>query len=91
MLPFEFLKSNYDAILKRLPSEGFDARADLPSVGRPFCDEASRQEFVNFFQDRVKDWTGGQRNYAQVLEGIRLCEARKAVQGADIAAFFANQ
>ncbi len=90
-LPFEFLKSNYDAILKRLPSEGFDARADLPLMGQFFCDEDSRQEFVSFFQDKVKDWTGGQRTYAQVLEGIRLCEARKAAQGPDVAAFFANQ
>jgi len=26
-----------------------------------------------------------------VLEGIRLCEARKAAQSADVAAFFAGQ
>ena len=70
---------------------GFDARAMLPSVGQTFCDATSRAEFVNFFENKVKDWVGGPRNYAQVLEGIRLCEAQKAAQSADVAAFFSKQ
>jgi alanyl aminopeptidase len=91
-LPFEFVQSNYDALLKRLPTGGgSDAGADLPFIGEAFCDESSRQKFVGFFQDRVKQFTGGPHNYAEVLEGIRLCEARKSAMGADVAEFFAKQ
>jgi alanyl aminopeptidase len=91
-MPFEFVQSNYDALIQRLPSGGgFDAGAELPFVGVEFCDEGSRQKFVDFFQDRVKQFTGGPHNYAEVLEGIRLCEARKSAMGADVAEFFAKQ
>ncbi len=91
-LPFEFVKAHYDEVLKRLPREGdFDAAASLPFVGGPFCDEPSRRAFVDFFQDRVGSFLGGPRNYAQVLEGIRLCEARRAAQSEDVAQFFARQ
>jgi cytosol alanyl aminopeptidase len=91
-LPFEFVKAHYDEVLKRLPREGdFDAAAALPFVGEPFCDEPSRRAFVEFFQDRVSHFLGGPRNYAQVLEGIRLCEAQRAAQSEDVAKFFAQQ
>ncbi len=89
MLPFEFVKAHYDEVLKRLPREGdFDAAASLPFVGGPFCDEPSRRAFVEFFQDRVSHFLGGPRNYSQVLEGIRLCEAQRAAQSEDVAQFF---
>jgi alanyl aminopeptidase len=91
-LPFEFVKAHYDDLLKRLPRAGdLDAAASLVLVGGPFCDEPSRRAFVDFFQDRVANFLGGQRNYAQVLEGIRLCEARRAAQSEDVAQFFARQ
>jgi len=91
MLPFEFLRTHYDDVLKRLPRAGdYDAAASLPFVGGPFCDEPSRQAFVDFFQDRVSHYLGGPRNYAQVLEGIRLCEARRAAQSENVAAFFSQ-
>ena len=91
-LPFEFVKANYDELLKHLPSGGgFDAGAFLPFVGSASCDAASRQEFVAFFEERARKFTGGQHNYDQVLESIRLCEAQKSARAADIAAFFAKQ
>jgi alanyl aminopeptidase len=91
-LPYEFLQANYDAVVKRLPSSAtFDYRAALPSLGASLCDEPSRQEFVSFFQDRVKDYVGGPRNYANALESIRLCEARQSAQGSDVAQFFSKQ
>ena len=34
---------------------------------------------------------GGQHNFDQVLERIRLCEAQKSASAADIATFFAKQ
>jgi alanyl aminopeptidase len=91
-LAFEFLEANYDALVKRLPSgAGLDYRALLPFLGGSLCDESSQQEFVAFFQDRVKDYVGGSRNYANTLESIRLCEARRAAQTADVAQFFSQQ
>jgi hypothetical protein len=90
--PFEFVKANYDELLKRLPTGGgMDAGAMLPFVGGSACDAGSRQEFVSFFEERSRKFTGGQHNYDQVLESIRLCEAQKSARGADIAAFFAKQ
>jgi alanyl aminopeptidase len=91
-MPFDFVKANWDALIKRLPSGGgSDAGAILPSVGGGFCDEPSRQKFVDFFQDRVKQFTGGPHNYDQTLEVIRLCEAQKTAMGADVAEFFGKQ
>jgi aminopeptidase N len=91
-LPFQFVKANYDELLKHLPTGGgFDAGAMLPFVAGNACDESSRQEFVSFFEERAKKFTGGPHNYDQVLESIRLCEAQKAARAADIAAFFAKQ
>ena len=91
-MPFEFVQSNYDALIQRLPSGGgSDAGAALPFIGEEFCDETSRQKFVGFFEERVKQFTGGPHNYAEVLEGIRLCEARKSAMGADVVEFFAKQ
>jgi len=91
-LPFEFVKANYDELLKHLPvGGGFEAGSMLPYVGGSSCDEASRQEFVGFFEERARKFTGGQHTYDQVLESIRLCEAQKSARAADIAAFFAKQ
>jgi alanyl aminopeptidase len=55
--------SNYDALLQRAPSGGgFDGGARLTSVGRGFCDAASRREFASFFEERAKQSIGGPRN-----------------------------
>jgi alanyl aminopeptidase len=91
-MAFEFVKANYDEILKRAPSGGgFDFGAVLPYSASSFCDAASEKEYVDFFGERSKKFTGGPRNYDQMLEGIRLCEAQKAAEGADVAAYFAKQ
>jgi len=91
-LPLEFIKGTYDRLLARLPSGGgWEAGADLPIVGESFCDEPSRQEFVGFFQERSQQFTGEPRTYAQALETIRLCEARKAAEGPGVTVFLAGQ
>jgi len=91
-MPFEFVKANYDEILKRAPSGGgADFGAVLPYSAGAFCDAASEKEYIDFFGERAKKFTGGPRVYEQTLEGIRLCEAEKAAQTADIAAYFARQ
>jgi alanyl aminopeptidase len=91
-MPFEFVKANFDEILKRAPSGGgSDFGALLPDSAAAFCDAASEKEYVDFFRERAKKFTGGPRAYQQMLEGIRLCEAEKAAQADDIAAYFARQ
>jgi aminopeptidase N len=92
ILPLEFVKSNYNRLVMRLPSGGgSEAGARLPVVGETFCDEPSRQQFVAFFQDHSQDFTGEPRIYAQVLERIRLCEDRRAVEGPGITEFLSTQ
>jgi alanyl aminopeptidase len=89
-MAFQFVKTNYDELVKRLPSGGgAEAGATLPSVITG-CDGRSEEE-LRFFEDRVKQFTGGPRNFQQVKERVKLCEARKAALGADIAAFFGKQ
>jgi alanyl aminopeptidase len=91
-MPFEFVKANYDEILKRAPSGGgSDFGAILPYSASSFCDAASEKEYIDFFGERAKKFTGGPRVYDQMLEGIRLCEAEKAAESADIAAYFGRQ
>ena len=91
-MPFDFVKANYDELIQRLPTGmGQDAGAYLPFVGQALCDDGSRKEFVSFFEDRSKKFTGGPRNYNQTLEVIRLCEAQRAAHAADVEAYFARQ
>jgi cytosol alanyl aminopeptidase len=90
--PFEFVKSHIAEVEKALPfSAVFDLRAYLPFTGQGFCNEAGRNEFVDFFQERAKTYNGGPRYYAQALESIRLCEAKVAAQSADVTEFFKAQ
>jgi alanyl aminopeptidase len=91
-MSFDFVKANLDEILKRAPSGGgSDFGAILPYSAAAFCDAGSEKDYIDFFQERAKKFTGGPRVYDQVLEGIRLCEAQKAAEAADIAAYFAKQ
>jgi hypothetical protein len=91
-MPFEFVKANYDEILKRAPSGGgSDFGSLLPYSAASFCDAASEKEYISFFGERSKKFTGGPRVYDQMLEGIRLCAAQKAAESADLAAYFARQ
>ncbi len=91
-LPFEFVKANYEELVKRLPSGGgTDAGALLPYMGGNFCDAESRQEYVVFFESRAKQFTGGAHNYDQMLEAMRLCESQKAARAGALAAFFGGQ
>jgi len=63
----------------------------LLTVGRSFCDADSRQQFASFFEERSKQFLGGPRTYAQMIEKIRLCEARVETQRADVAQFLAAE
>jgi alanyl aminopeptidase len=87
-LPFQFVQQNIDTLLTVIPREvGEDYAAVLPSVGRAFCDASHREAVQTFFQDRVKSFTGGPRNLAQVLEEIDLCIARRKALTPELEAF----
>ncbi len=87
-LSFEFVKEHIDELLKALPREvGSDFAAALPEVSGGFCDARSRKEIVDFFGPRVKDYSGGERNYAQALEKIDLCIQQRAKLGPEIEKF----
>jgi alanyl aminopeptidase len=87
-LPFEFVREHLDQLLKLLPREvGGDFAAVLPETGRGFCDAKARDQIVSFFGPRVKEFSGGERNLAQVLEGIDLCIQQRATLGPEIERF----
>jgi alanyl aminopeptidase len=87
-LPFEFVKQNLDALLKKLPREvGSDFAGYLPGVGSGFCTASDRADLEAFFQPKVDQYAGGQRILAQTLERIDLCIARRRALGASLAEF----
>jgi cytosol alanyl aminopeptidase len=92
-LPFEFVRKNFNELKRRLPSGGpvGDPGASLVFVGRYFCDEQSRNRFVDFFGERVKQFNGGQQNYSQVLEMIKTCEAHRAAQAPEVSAYLSQR
>lgn len=91
-MSFEFVKANFDEILKRAPSGGgSDFGAVLPYSAAAFCDAKSEKEYIDFFGERSKKFAGGPRTYEQMLEAIRLCEAQKAAEATDVAAYFEKQ
>jgi alanyl aminopeptidase len=80
-MPFEFVKTNYDAIVSRIPTGStFGVGEFLPYTGNGLCDEQSAQEVNTFFAPKVNRFPGTERNLAQTLESIRLCSALKAAQ-----------
>jgi alanyl aminopeptidase len=83
-LVYDFVKQNFDAMVAKLPR---DSGAYLSYAGASFCDEAHRADVEAYFKDRAPKYTGGPRILAQVLEGISLCEAAKAAQEPQVAAF----
>jgi alanyl aminopeptidase len=87
-LPFEFVRQNLDALLKKLPREvGADYAGYLPEVGSGFCGASDRAELQAFFQPKVDQYAGGPRILAQTLERIDLCIARRHALGAGLAEF----
>jgi alanyl aminopeptidase len=88
-IPLEFVKSHYDAIVAKLPSAaGFDYAGFLPETAGRGCSAEEARAVQDFFGPRMAKVNGGPRNLAEVLESIRLCEARKKVQQPDLVQFF---
>jgi alanyl aminopeptidase len=87
-LPFQFIQQNIDQLLTLIPREvGEDFAANFPFAGGQFCDATHREAVETFFADRVKSYTGGPRNLAQVLEEIDLCIAKRKALAPDLSSF----
>ncbi len=74
---WQFMKSNYDAIVARMPRE---ATGFMPYLAAGFCDAPRREAVAEFFAGRAEKLPGGSRNLAQVLEGMELCIALRGAQ-----------
>jgi len=83
-LGYEFVKANYDAILRKLPP--FYGRF-IPLSASAFCDEAHAKDAEAFFAPRMEKVEGGPRMLEQALEQVRLCSANREAQEASVAAF----
>jgi alanyl aminopeptidase len=91
-LPLEFVEANYDALLAKLPTAaGSDYAAYLPETANFACSTEEAKQVQEFFGPRMAKVNGGPRNLAQVLESIRLCEARKKIQQPDLIQYFESR
>ncbi|MGO9242653.1 MAG: M1 family aminopeptidase [Bryobacteraceae bacterium] len=91
-MPADWVKSNYDAIVVKLPSSaGFDFAAYLPQTSGRACSAAEAQQLEDFYAPRMAKVNGGPRNLAQLLEAVKLCAARKQVQQPDLVQFFQSR
>jgi cytosol alanyl aminopeptidase len=90
-LPFQFVRRNLDALLARLPREvGGDFAASLPEIGRAYCDASNRDQVKSFFGERVKQYSGGERNLTQTLESIDQCIAQSERLGPEYRSFLSK-
>ncbi|MEI9971590.1 MAG: hypothetical protein WDO73_05750 [Ignavibacteriota bacterium] len=90
-MAFDFVKQHFDELLAGHPSIfGTDLGAIVPFVGQSFCDAPSRDRYKAFFTPKVAQYPGAPRQFAQVMEGIDLCIAQKAVQEPSVRAFLAK-
>jgi alanyl aminopeptidase len=87
-LPFEFVKQHFDELTAGRPSIfGNDFGSILPFAGETFCDAQWREQYRAFFAPLVDKYAGAPRNFAQVLESINLCIARKTAQESSVEEF----
>ena len=83
-MAYEFVKTNFDAIVAKLPRE---YAAYLAFAGVAQCDAALRTEVEDFFKDRNAKFPGGPLVLTQGLEQMDLCIAIRAAQRPSMEAF----
>jgi alanyl aminopeptidase len=84
----DFVKTNWDAIIARLPKDG---GAGLVWLAGGVCDAAERDAARAFFDGRSTKYLGGPRSFALAMEGIDLCLAWRARHRPSLVAFFEKQ
>lgn len=81
---WDFFKTNFDALVARLPREFGPV---FPRVGSVFCDMAHRDDVRKFFEPRVASIEGAARPLAQTLETVGQCQALAPAEGESIQRF----
>ncbi|HYP15243.1 MAG TPA: M1 family metallopeptidase [Bryobacteraceae bacterium] len=88
-MAWDFTKANYDAVLRRLPTQlGTGAGTTLIRSGEFFCNDQGRAEVAEFFKGKVDKISGGSRQLESTLEKIELCTPRRAAYAEAIKRFF---
>jgi alanyl aminopeptidase len=90
-LAFDFLKSHYDELARRLPEGTFSPVAYFPAVAAGLCTTDARREMEAFFEPRTRAVEGGPRVLDQALESVDQCLARRQVQEPSLAAYFRSR
>ena len=85
---YDFVKANYDTIRDRMPKQW---GAGLVRLASGFCDAEHRADAEAFFKPRTPALEGGPRTYAQTMESMDLCIARRTAQQPSVRAFLAKQ
>ena len=84
---WKWFKSNYESVLKKLPST---RTGRLPGMAGYFCDDAGIAEAEGFFKERADKLAGGPRNLKLGLERATLCAARRSAQQESAMRFFSS-
>jgi alanyl aminopeptidase len=87
----QFVESNFDAIVMRMPRFVGDYGSILPHIAGGFCDEQHAAEAERFFRPLMRSHPGGDRILAQVLEDVRQCAAFREKQAPAVAAFLGRR
>jgi alanyl aminopeptidase len=85
---YDFVKANYDTLLARLPKQW---GAGMVRLASGFCDAAHRADAEAFFKERTTAQEGGPRTYAQTMESIDMCIARRTRDQPSVKAFLTRQ
>lgn len=83
-----WFQKNRSSLFKTLPAK---SSGHLPWVFSSFCSESKAQEINLLLSPIIEALPGGPRELKAVLEEIRLCEALKNTQQADVFKFFESQ
>jgi cytosol alanyl aminopeptidase len=87
-LAFDYLKAHFDQLMAGNPSTmGFSLGVMLPGIGGSFCDAASRQELVAFFNPLTKKYDGSKHTLDETLERIDQCIALVRAQQPSVESF----
>ncbi|MDX2013759.1 MAG: M1 family metallopeptidase [Myxococcaceae bacterium] len=87
-LALDFVKTNWNAIVERLPKDG---GAGLVWLAGGLCEASERDAARAFFDGRSTKYLGGPRSFALAMEGIELCIAWRARHRPSLVAFFEKQ
>lgn len=88
-LVYQYVKDHYDEVKAKLPrAVSIDYASFLPLVAAAsVCSDSAENQVKIFFEPRMKDVIGGQRNLANAVEQIHLCAAAKPAAEQQISKF----